>query len=149
MFFFYYLIELERKLLKQFAQFDARYKLARTTHRVSVFTEGILNMKVTLLGVIEVEPTVLLEEGIRKELVFRIAEALHREMDFQLPAKMKKKKKQQINVPFFCWALFYLFIVEVFFSFSDISVCLFSSNQNTITIFVPFKQKQRKCLRKN
>ena len=30
--------------------------------------EGILNMKVTLLGVIAVEPTVLLDEGIRKEL---------------------------------------------------------------------------------
>jgi len=88
-------MKLERKLLKQFSQLDARYKLARTTHRVSVFTEGILNMKVTLLGVVEVEPTQLLEEGIRKELVFRIAEALHTVMQFQAPKKSKKKRRNE------------------------------------------------------
>ena len=35
----------------------------------SVFTEGILLMKTTLVGVIKVDPKQLLEDGIRKELV--------------------------------------------------------------------------------
>jgi len=41
-----------------------------------VFTEGILAMETTLVGIIEVDPKKLLEDGIRKELVNHIATAL-------------------------------------------------------------------------
>ncbi|RYG62181.1 hypothetical protein EON64_18090 [archaeon] len=36
---------------------------------MSVFTEGILVMEKTLLGVIQVDPKHILEEGMRRELV--------------------------------------------------------------------------------
>merc|ERR1719208_114423 len=39
-------------------------------------------MKATLLGVIEVEPQELLDDGIRKELVRRVATSLHRVLQF-------------------------------------------------------------------
>lgn len=48
------------------AQHDHRYNLAKATHSISKFTEGILAMETTLVGVIQVEPKHLLEDGIRK-----------------------------------------------------------------------------------
>eukprot|EP00455_Lapot_gusevi_P055397 TRINITY_DN9002_c0_g1_i3.p1 TRINITY_DN9002_c0_g1~~TRINITY_DN9002_c0_g1_i3.p1 ORF type:complete len:733 (-),score=209.92 TRINITY_DN9002_c0_g1_i3:77-2275(-) len=73
----------ERQYLKDFAQLDLRYNLARATHQVSVFTEGILAMEKTLYGVIEVDPKQMLEDGIRKELVRLIASALHETLVFK------------------------------------------------------------------
>jgi WASH complex subunit strumpellin len=37
-----------------------------------VFTEGILVMEKTLLGVIQIDPRQILEEGLRRELVRRV-----------------------------------------------------------------------------
>ena len=51
--------------------------MAKLTHSISVFTEGILAMKSTLYGVIKVDPKKLLEDGIRKELVRLITYTLH------------------------------------------------------------------------
>jgi WASH complex subunit strumpellin len=45
----------------RFIQLDERYQLAKCTHAVSVFTEGLLAMEKTLVGVIEVDPKQLLE----------------------------------------------------------------------------------------
>jgi hypothetical protein len=42
------------------------------THSVSVFTEGILAMETTLLGVIQVDPRQILNDGIRKHLVMQV-----------------------------------------------------------------------------
>eukprot|EP00457_Paulinella_chromatophora_P000683 gb/GEZN01000683.1/.p1 GENE.gb/GEZN01000683.1/~~gb/GEZN01000683.1/.p1 ORF type:complete len:1160 (+),score=147.68 gb/GEZN01000683.1/:150-3629(+) len=67
----------ERKFLKDYAQMEQRYSLAKSTHQVSVFTEGVLAMHTTLLGIIKLNPHQLLEEGIRKELVLQIATALN------------------------------------------------------------------------
>lgn len=53
---------------------DERYELAKLTHQVSVFTEGILAMEKTLLGIIQVDPRAILEDGLRKELVRQIGE---------------------------------------------------------------------------
>jgi WASH complex subunit strumpellin len=39
---------------------------------VSVFTEGVLAMEKTLMGIIEVDPKKLLQDGIRKELVRQV-----------------------------------------------------------------------------
>ena len=68
--------------LKDYAQLEQRYELAKSTHRISVFTEGILAMDDTLIGVIEVKPRQLLEDGIRKELVKKIANALQQCLQF-------------------------------------------------------------------
>ena len=67
---------------KSYAQLDERYELAKLTHQVSIFTEGILAMEKTLLGVIQVDPRGILEDGIRKELVRQISEANHGVLSF-------------------------------------------------------------------
>ncbi|CAB4023119.1 WASH complex subunit strumpellin, partial [Paramuricea clavata] len=73
---------LEKEKLREYAQLDERYMVARLTHSISVFTEGILMMKTTLVGIIKVDPKQLLEDGIRKELVRQVAGALHQGLIF-------------------------------------------------------------------
>uniref|UniRef100_A0A8C7KL43 WASH complex subunit 5 n=1 Tax=Oncorhynchus kisutch TaxID=8019 RepID=A0A8C7KL43_ONCKI len=78
---------LDKDKLKDYAQLGARYEVAKLTHAISIFTEGILMMKTTLVGIIKVDPKQLLEDGIRKELVRRVAYALHKGLIFNPKAK--------------------------------------------------------------
>ncbi|XP_050425351.1 WASH complex subunit 5 isoform X2 [Adelges cooleyi] len=78
---------LEKDKLNDYAQLDERLKVARLTHSVSVLTEGVLCMKSTLVGVVEIDPKQLLEDGIRKELVQHIANALHNGLIFSPKTK--------------------------------------------------------------
>ncbi|XP_010788441.1 WASH complex subunit 5 [Notothenia coriiceps] len=64
-----------------------KLKVAKLTHDISIFTEGILMMKTTLVGIIKVDPKQLLEDGIRKELVKRVGYALHKGLIFNPKAK--------------------------------------------------------------
>lgn len=64
------------------------FQVAKLTHAVSVFTEGVLRMKSTLVGIIRIDPKQLLEDGIRKELVRHIALALHHGLTFNPKAKV-------------------------------------------------------------
>ena len=75
--------KLEREHLKDVSQLPERYKLARATHQVSVFAEGILAMKTTLVGIIQLDPRQLLEDGIRKQLVQQICVALNEHLVFK------------------------------------------------------------------
>uniref|UniRef100_A0A4W3IZN8 WASH complex subunit 5 n=1 Tax=Callorhinchus milii TaxID=7868 RepID=A0A4W3IZN8_CALMI len=77
----------DKDKLKDYAQLGARYEVARLTHAISIFTEGILMMKTTLVGIIKVDPKQLLEDGIRKELVKRVAFGLHKGLIFNPKAK--------------------------------------------------------------
>ena len=70
-------IRFELGALRDLAQGDARHDLARRTHLISVFTEGVLAMKKTLLGVIQVDPRQILNDGIRSHLVDQTSRALH------------------------------------------------------------------------
>lgn len=81
---------LEKDKMKEFAQLDERYEVARLTHAISVFTEGILMMKSTLVGVIKIDPKQLLEDGIRKELVMQVSQALHNGIIFNPKAKVNE-----------------------------------------------------------
>eukprot|EP00771_Trimastix_marina_P004021 gnl/Trimastix_PCT/750.p1 GENE.gnl/Trimastix_PCT/750~~gnl/Trimastix_PCT/750.p1 ORF type:complete len:1166 (-),score=486.01 gnl/Trimastix_PCT/750:907-4029(-) len=74
--------KLPKDQLREFAQYDVRQHLAAATHQISVFTEGILAMKKTLIGVIQVDPKQLLEDGVRKELVRQITFAMHQALQF-------------------------------------------------------------------
>lgn len=74
--------KIEKEEIGEYAQAEDRYTLAKNTHRISVFTEGILAMDATLIGIIEVKPRQLLEDGIRQELVKKITEALHQYLQF-------------------------------------------------------------------
>ena len=76
------LTKVEKVEIKEHAQFDVRHKLAKSTYAISIFTEGMLAMENTLVGVIEVDPKKLLEDGIRKELVKRIATTMDKTLIF-------------------------------------------------------------------
>ena len=76
-------IRFEAKDLKDYAQLDDRLEMAKLTHQVSVFTEGVLVMEKTLLGVIQVDPRQILEEGLRRELVRQLAHAMHTSLSFR------------------------------------------------------------------
>lgn len=78
---------LDKDKLKDYAQLQERYEVARLTHAISVFTEGMLAMKSTLYGVIKVDPKQLLEDGIRKEIVRQVSLALHHGLIFNPKAK--------------------------------------------------------------
>ena len=56
---------------------------------MSVLTEGVLTMKSTLMGVIQIDPKQLLEDGIRRELVTQLATALHNTLVFNTKAKVR------------------------------------------------------------
>nr|XP_018671591.1 WASH complex subunit 5 isoform X1 [Ciona intestinalis] len=78
---------LEKDKMREYAQLDARYEVAKLTHGISVFTEGVLMMKTTLVGIIKIDPKQLLEDGIRKELVMQVAHAMHKMLIFNPKAK--------------------------------------------------------------
>ncbi|BBM98849.1 WASH complex subunit strumpellin [Marchantia polymorpha subsp. ruderalis] len=67
---------LEKVHLRDYAQLEERFTLAKATHQVAVFTQGLLAMKLTFMGAIELDPRQLLEDGIRKQLVGQLAFAL-------------------------------------------------------------------------
>jgi WASH complex subunit strumpellin len=69
--------KISKEQLKEHAQFDERFRLAKLTHEVSVFTEGMLVLDKVLMGVIEIEPKEILIDGIRKELGRTLAGLLH------------------------------------------------------------------------
>ncbi|XP_071117463.1 WASH complex subunit 5-like [Haliotis cracherodii] len=81
---------LEKDKMKEYAQLDERFQVAKLTHAISVFTEGILMMKTTLVGIIKIDPKQLLEDGIRKELVQQVAQALHQGLMFNPKAKVNE-----------------------------------------------------------
>jgi WASH complex subunit strumpellin len=83
--------KLEKDKLKEFAQLDVRYKIAKLTFKISVFTDGVISMKKTLVGVIELDPKQLLEDGIRKELVVHVADALDKVLQFNEKQKSSKE----------------------------------------------------------
>lgn len=69
--------KIEKESITTSAQLSVRHKLAKATYAISVFTEGMLAMENTLVGVIELDPKQLLEDGIRKELVKLIASTMN------------------------------------------------------------------------
>ncbi|CAG0896952.1 unnamed protein product [Darwinula stevensoni] len=89
---------LEKDKLKEYAQFDERFELAKLTHSVSVFGEGILKMKTTLVGIIELDPKQLLEDGIRKELVRQLSTILDNGLIFSPRAKQSELESRLNHV---------------------------------------------------
>lgn len=74
--------KLARKDLKEQSQVETRHKLAEHTAEIAKFANGILAMESTLVGVIQVDPHQLLEDGIRKELTRQITFELHESLKF-------------------------------------------------------------------
>ena len=80
-------------------------QVARLTHDISTFTEGILLMKTTLVGVIKVDPKQLLEDGIRKELVTQVALALHHGLIFNPRAKVSGEMNALLKLDYYMYWL--------------------------------------------
>eukprot|EP01135_Chromosphaera_perkinsii_P002142 Nk52_evm76s217 gene=Nk52_evmTU76s217 len=91
-----YILEVPTKLevtkLGEYAQLKERYEVAKLTHSISVYTEGILAMKTTLFGIIKIDPKSMLEDGIRRELVYKISKALHSTLVFVDRGKSRDKE---------------------------------------------------------
>ncbi|CAH0381661.1 unnamed protein product [Bemisia tabaci] len=85
---------LEKEKLREYAKIDSRFEVANLTHSIAVFSEGILSMQSTSLGVVQIDPPQLLEEGIRKELVHNIAHALHTGIIFSPKSKAEELIKK-------------------------------------------------------
>jgi WASH complex subunit strumpellin len=75
---------LEKATLKEAAQLDERYRLAEATHAVAVFTQGVLAMERTFMGVLELDPRALLQAGIRAQVCTHLARAVHEELRFSV-----------------------------------------------------------------
>ncbi|XP_052892416.1 WASH complex subunit 5 [Anopheles moucheti] len=73
---------LEKERMKEYAQFEERFQIAKLTYTLSTFTEGILAMQTTLVGVVELDSRKLLEDGIRRKLVQNVADAFHQQLVF-------------------------------------------------------------------
>lgn len=82
---------LEKEKVREYAQLEDRYKIAKLTFNISVFTDGILAMKKTLVGVIELDPKQLLEDGIRMELICSVSGALNDNLQFSGKPKNPKE----------------------------------------------------------
>ena len=84
--------EMPIKILKNdiqtYSQPEARFELARAVHGISMITKGIFMMEKTLMGVIEVDPKEILEEGIRKELLSLLAKTFQTHIDFGISDKI-------------------------------------------------------------
>lgn len=74
--------KLPRKELKDQSQLETRQRLSHLTADISKYANGILAMETTLVGIIQVDPHRLLEDGIRKELTKQITDELHRAIPF-------------------------------------------------------------------
>lgn len=80
---------LEKERIKEYAQLDERFEVARLTHDMSVLAQGILMMQTTLVGIIRLDPKKLLENGIRKELVGEILKNLESNLVFGKPGSTR------------------------------------------------------------
>eukprot|EP01128_Nolandella_sp_AFSM9_P012702 TRINITY_DN9532_c0_g1_i1.p1 TRINITY_DN9532_c0_g1~~TRINITY_DN9532_c0_g1_i1.p1 ORF type:complete len:1160 (+),score=275.21 TRINITY_DN9532_c0_g1_i1:17-3496(+) len=78
-------MRIEKEEVGQFAQLKLRNTLTEKCFQVAQFTEGILALDSTLVGVIQIEPKQLLEEGIRRILVRQIAAYLDQILHFPKP----------------------------------------------------------------
>ena len=70
-------VKLSKEELKEYTEFENRFKLAKLTHKISVYTDGILCLDKTFMGVIQVKPKEILVDGIRRELVKEVSNMLH------------------------------------------------------------------------
>lgn len=74
---------ISKDLLRDSSVPEKRFELAERTHRITMFTEGMLVLDKVLMGVTEIEPKEILIDGLRKELCKKMAQMLHEEFIFK------------------------------------------------------------------
>ncbi|KRX07259.1 hypothetical protein PPERSA_00416 [Pseudocohnilembus persalinus] len=88
--------KLNKNDLKNYTQYQERYDLANHSYRISLLTESILSMEKYLIGVIEINPKDILDEGIQKELIKLIQKILNRVLVFKKGTIQEFQEKLQI-----------------------------------------------------
>ncbi|KEG11891.1 WASH complex subunit strumpellin [Trypanosoma grayi] len=83
--------KLLRKEMRNESQLAVRQVLSSLTADIAKYASGILAMESTLVGVIQVDPHQLLEDGIRKELVQQITQELHASLLFDRKKPLSAK----------------------------------------------------------
>ncbi|KAK3865433.1 hypothetical protein Pcinc_028961 [Petrolisthes cinctipes] len=78
---------LDKDKMRDLAQLPERYQMAELSQGVAVLGEGVAMMETTLVGVIQVDPRRLLEDGVRRELVALVARILHTGLTFNTKVK--------------------------------------------------------------
>jgi len=79
--------------LRDYTNYEHWFELAKLTHKISVYTDGILTLDKTLMGLIELDPKEILVDGIWDELVKTISTILHETFIFKTPGS--KEELQQ------------------------------------------------------
>ncbi|XP_068228667.1 WASH complex subunit 5 [Palaemon carinicauda] len=85
---------LDKDKMRDFAQLQERYQMAELSHGVAVLAEGVAMMETTLVGVVQVDPRRLLEDGVRRELVSLVARILHEGLTFNTKVKESELYKR-------------------------------------------------------
>lgn len=85
---------LDKDKMRDFAQLQERYQMAELSHGVAVLAEGVAMMETTLVGVVQVDPRRLLEDGVRRELVSLVAKILHEGLTFNTKVKESELYKR-------------------------------------------------------
>lgn len=70
-------VRISKETLKENTHSEKRFLLAKKTHQITMFTEGMLVLDNVLMGVINIEPKEILVEGLRKQLCQTVAKMLH------------------------------------------------------------------------
>ena len=70
--------KLSREEYVSLAQFETKTPLSPHIRRIALFSEGVLAMKQTLVGLVALDPNELLERGLRSELRAFISDNLKR-----------------------------------------------------------------------
>ncbi|KAL0245346.1 hypothetical protein GEMRC1_009425 [Eukaryota sp. GEM-RC1] len=69
--------------LPNFAQLELRHQLSYKTQEIALLAEGILAMQKTLVGIIEVDPKSLLEDGVEAELISKLCHSINETLVFK------------------------------------------------------------------
>ena len=64
--------QIDCQQLKTYGQFDSRFQLAQYVSEIATYSQGVLKMNKSFVGVLCVEPKLLLEDGIRTEIVRKL-----------------------------------------------------------------------------
>ena len=83
-------VKLSKDDLWEYTDYEHWFNLAKLTHKISVYTDGILTLDKTLMGLIELDPKEILVDGIWNELVKTIATILHETFIFKQPGSKEE-----------------------------------------------------------
>ncbi|TKR93668.1 hypothetical protein L596_008081 [Steinernema carpocapsae] len=71
---------IDKNHIRQVADLDRRFELAELTYTMSKLSYGILNMNLSWVGSLKIDPKKLLNDGLRRELLIHVASVMQTAM---------------------------------------------------------------------